>query len=182
MNTVNIEVKKKTLQEVYNQVALLNNMGFPNFQKGEPINNLMREIRKSIKKQKKEEVSPSKELTWINYGTGDEKRVIQDIILDEHITNDNRTGIFSKCYSTAKYGSQNDLYEMMIWNRDNPHNKITTYRIRWYHKDEEYKKIWEDKWQNNNEFMIDKLLKNHGIKRDWTYLKPTRSKLTTKKS
>ena len=130
----------------------------------------------------KEEMSPSKELTWINYGTGDEKRVIQDIILDEHITNDNRTGIFSKCYSTAKYGSQNDLYEMMIWNRDNPHNKITTYKIRWYHKDEEYKKIWEDKWQNNNEFMIDKLLKSHGIKRDWTYLDETRSKLTTKKS
>ena len=55
MNTVNIEVKKKTLQEVYNQVAMCNDLGFPNFQKGEPINNLMREIRKSIKKQKKKE-------------------------------------------------------------------------------------------------------------------------------
>ena len=55
MNTINIEVKKKTLQEVYNQVGMLNDMGFPNFQKGEPINNLMREIRKSIKKQKKQE-------------------------------------------------------------------------------------------------------------------------------
>ena len=55
MNTINIEVKKKTLQEVYNQVAMCNDLGFPNFQKGEPINNLMREIRKSIKKQKKEE-------------------------------------------------------------------------------------------------------------------------------
>jgi|TARA_B110000977_G_scaffold162379_1_gene207780 hypothetical protein len=120
--------------------------------------------------------------TWINYSVGEEGRKIKEQIKNEHITNDNKTGIFSKCYSTAKYGSQNDLYEMMIWNRDNPHNKITTYKIRWYHKDEEYKKIWKDKWQNNNEFMIDKLLKNHGIKRDWTYLKPTRSKLTTKKS
>ena len=55
MNTVNIEVKKKTLQEVYNQVAMCNDLGFPNFQKGEPINNLMRETRKSIKKQKKQE-------------------------------------------------------------------------------------------------------------------------------
>ena len=55
MNTINIEVKKKTLQEVYNQVGMLNDMGFPNFQKGEPINNLMREIKRSIKKQKKEE-------------------------------------------------------------------------------------------------------------------------------
>ena len=55
MNTVNIEVKKKTLQEVYNQVAMCNDLGFPNFQKGEPINNLMREIKRSIKKQKKQE-------------------------------------------------------------------------------------------------------------------------------
>ena len=55
MNTINIEVKKKTLQEVYNQVGMLNDMGFPNFQKGEPINNLMKEIRISIKKQKKQE-------------------------------------------------------------------------------------------------------------------------------
>ena len=55
MNTVNIEVKKKTLQEVYNQVGMLNDMGFPNFQKGEPINNLMKEIKRSIKKQKKQE-------------------------------------------------------------------------------------------------------------------------------
>jgi hypothetical protein len=55
MTKITVELKKKTLQEVYNQVALLNNMGFPNFQKGEPINNLMREIKRSIKKQKKEE-------------------------------------------------------------------------------------------------------------------------------
>ena len=62
MNTVNIEVKKKTLQEVYNQVAMCNDLGFPNFQKGEPINNLMREIKKSIKKQKKEQ-----DFTWKDF-------------------------------------------------------------------------------------------------------------------
>ena len=62
MNTVNIEVKKKTLQEVYNQVAMCNDLGFPNFQKGEPINKLMREIRRSIKKQKKEE-----DFTWKDF-------------------------------------------------------------------------------------------------------------------
>ena len=55
MNTVNIEVKKKTLQEVYNQVAMCNDLGFPNFQKGEPINNLMREIKRDIMKRKKQE-------------------------------------------------------------------------------------------------------------------------------
>jgi len=55
MKTVNINVKKKTLQEVYNQVGMLNDMGFPNFQKGEPINTLMREIKRDLKKQKKSE-------------------------------------------------------------------------------------------------------------------------------
>lgn len=55
METINITLKKKTLSEVYNQVALLNNMGFPNFQKGEPIHNLMREIKKEVSKQKKQD-------------------------------------------------------------------------------------------------------------------------------
>ena len=43
--TVTITVKKKTLKSVYNQVRLCNDMGFPNFQKGEPINELMREAK-----------------------------------------------------------------------------------------------------------------------------------------
>ena len=55
MKTVTITVKKKTLQEVYNQVGMLNDMGFPNFQKGEPINVLMREVKKDLKAQKKAE-------------------------------------------------------------------------------------------------------------------------------
>ena len=55
MTKITIEVNKKTISEVYNQVGMLNDMGFPNFQKGEPINNLMREIKRSIKKQKKQE-------------------------------------------------------------------------------------------------------------------------------
>ena len=55
MTKITVELKRKTLQEVYNQVGMLNDMGFPNFQKGEPINNLMREIKRSIKKQKKQE-------------------------------------------------------------------------------------------------------------------------------
>ena len=55
MKTVNITVKKKTLLEVYNQVRMCNDLGFPNFQKGEPINVLMREVKKDLKKQKKAE-------------------------------------------------------------------------------------------------------------------------------
>jgi len=55
MSKITVELNKKTLSEVYNQVALLNNMGFPNFQKGEPIHNLMREIKKEVNKQKKQD-------------------------------------------------------------------------------------------------------------------------------
>ena len=55
MSKITVELNKKTLSEVYNQVGMLNDMGFPNFQKGEPINDLMREIKRSIKKQKKQE-------------------------------------------------------------------------------------------------------------------------------
>ena len=55
MKTVNITVKKKTLLEVYNQVRMCNDLGFPNFQKGEPINNLMKEIKRDINKQKKQD-------------------------------------------------------------------------------------------------------------------------------
>ena len=49
--TVNITVNKKTLSQVYNQVGLCCDMGFPNFQKGEPINELMREAKRDINKQ-----------------------------------------------------------------------------------------------------------------------------------
>ena len=55
--TVTITVKKKTLESVYNQVRLCNDMGFPNFQKGEPINELMREAKKDINKQIKDKKS-----------------------------------------------------------------------------------------------------------------------------
>jgi len=62
VKTVTITVNKKTLSEVYNQVGMLNDMGFPNFQKGEPIYNLMREIKKDLKNQKKEQDFTWKEL------------------------------------------------------------------------------------------------------------------------
>ena len=49
--TITLTLKKKTLHQVYNQVMMCEELGFPNFSKGEPINNLMREIRKQVKKQ-----------------------------------------------------------------------------------------------------------------------------------
>ena len=55
MNTINVTLKKKTLSEVYNQVKLCSDLGFPNFQKGEPINKLMKEIKREVMKQKKQE-------------------------------------------------------------------------------------------------------------------------------
>ena len=63
MKTVTITVNKKTISQVYNQVAMCNDLGFPNFQKGEPINKLMQEIKKDIKRQKKlDKVNVWKEL------------------------------------------------------------------------------------------------------------------------
>ena len=55
MSKITVELNKKTLQEVYNQVAMCNDLGFPNFQKGEPIHNLMKEIKRDLKAQKKAE-------------------------------------------------------------------------------------------------------------------------------
>ncbi len=64
--TITLNLKKKTLHQVYNQVMMCEELGFPNFSKGEPINNLMREIRNQVKKQtrltKKEKYIIIKEL------------------------------------------------------------------------------------------------------------------------
>jgi len=55
VKTITITVNKKTISDVYNQVRMCNDLGFPNFQKGEPINKLMQEIKRDIKKQRKED-------------------------------------------------------------------------------------------------------------------------------
>ena len=54
MKTVNVELKKTTVLEAYNQVKLLSDLDFPNFQKGEPLHNLIMEIKRDIKKQNKQ--------------------------------------------------------------------------------------------------------------------------------
>ena len=53
IKTINVELKKKTIQSAYNQVKMLSDLDFPNFQKGEPLYNLIMEIKKDIKKQNK---------------------------------------------------------------------------------------------------------------------------------
>ena len=52
IKTINIELKKKTIQSAYNQVMLLNSLDFQQHQKGEPIYELIMEIKKGIKKKK----------------------------------------------------------------------------------------------------------------------------------
>ena len=55
MKTITITVNKKTISDVYNQVRMCNDLGFPNFQTGDPINKLMQEIKRDIKKQRKQD-------------------------------------------------------------------------------------------------------------------------------
>ena len=131
-----------------------------------------------IAREMKEEMNPSNELTWINYGAGDEKRKIQSIILDEQLTNDNKTGIWSKCYSTAKFSAWADIHDIMNWNRENPHNKVHTYKIRFYHADKDYEQKWINELQKKNIIAIEDVFNPHNIKREWVFLDPQRNKLT----
>ena len=55
MKTINVELKKKTVASAYNQVKLCNDLGFPNFQKGEPLYKLVMEIKRQVMKQRKQE-------------------------------------------------------------------------------------------------------------------------------
>ena len=59
MKTINVELKKKTIQSAYNQVKMLSDLDFPNFQKGEPLHNLIMEIKRDIKKQMRQ-----KDIGW----------------------------------------------------------------------------------------------------------------------
>ena len=62
MNTINVELKKKTIQSAYNQVKMLSDLDFPNFQKGEPLHNLVMEIKRDIKKQMRQ-----KDIGWKDF-------------------------------------------------------------------------------------------------------------------
>ena len=53
MKTVNVDIKKTTILSAYNQVKLLSDLDFPNFQKGEPLYNLVMEIKRDIRRSKK---------------------------------------------------------------------------------------------------------------------------------
>ena len=51
MSKVEVSIKKKTVKEAYNSIMLLNQIGTTYAQKGEPIYDLVMEIKRDIKKQ-----------------------------------------------------------------------------------------------------------------------------------
>jgi len=48
---MNVNIKKKTFLSAYNQLKLMHDLQFPNYQKGEPLYNLVMEIKRDLKKQ-----------------------------------------------------------------------------------------------------------------------------------
>ena len=60
---MNVNIKKKTFLSAYNQLKLMHDLQFPNFQKGEPLYNLVMEIKRDLKRQMRQpKVNPWKEL------------------------------------------------------------------------------------------------------------------------
>ena len=62
MDRVQVELKKKTILEAMNIVRVQRDIGFPAYQKGEPLHDLLMEIKRSIKKQMKEKKTLWREL------------------------------------------------------------------------------------------------------------------------
>jgi hypothetical protein len=48
---MNVNIKKKTFISAYNQLKLMHDLQFPNYQKGEPLYNLVMEIKRDLKRQ-----------------------------------------------------------------------------------------------------------------------------------
>ena len=65
MNIINVEIKKKTLVDAYNIVRVQRDLGFPAYQKGEPLHDLMMEIKRSINKKLKQKNLFDKIRLWL---------------------------------------------------------------------------------------------------------------------
>ena len=60
---LNVNIKKKTFISAYNQLKLMSDLEFPNYQKGEPLHNLVMEIKRDLKRQmRQQKVNVWKEL------------------------------------------------------------------------------------------------------------------------
>ena len=57
---MNVNIKKKTFLSAYNQLKLMHDLQFPNYQKGEPLYNLVMEIKRDLKRQMRQ----SKVIVW----------------------------------------------------------------------------------------------------------------------
>ena len=55
MNTINITLKKKTIQSAYNEIKLLRMIGAAYAQKRSPMSELLHEIKREVMKQKKQD-------------------------------------------------------------------------------------------------------------------------------
>ena len=56
-----VDIKKKTIQSAYSQIMLLKNLDFQQHQKGEPLHDLVMEIKRDIRKQMKQKKEGWKE-------------------------------------------------------------------------------------------------------------------------
>ena len=62
---ISVELKKKTLVDAYNIVRVQRDLGFPAYQKGEPLHDLMMEIKRSINKKLKQKILFDKIRLWL---------------------------------------------------------------------------------------------------------------------
>ncbi len=65
MKMISVELKKKTLVDAYNIVRVQRDLGFPAYQKGEPLHDLMMEIKRSINKKLKQKSLFDKIRLWL---------------------------------------------------------------------------------------------------------------------
>ena len=60
---LNVNIKKKTFLSAYNQLKLMSDLKFPSYQKGEPLHDLVMEIKRDLKRQmRQQKVNVWKEL------------------------------------------------------------------------------------------------------------------------
>ena len=55
MDRVQVELKKKTILEAMNIVRIQRDLGFPSYQKGEPLHDLVMEIKRDLKRQMRQQ-------------------------------------------------------------------------------------------------------------------------------
>ena len=52
---LNVNIKKKTFKSAYNHLKLMSDLKFPNYQKGEPLHDLVMEIKRDLKRQMRQQ-------------------------------------------------------------------------------------------------------------------------------